>query len=174
MIGSPTRVVVDQSGNSLMTRLEGRSPAMEIASDLARRALFITPVVLAFGAFWGLEGVASAGYSLAVVIVNFLLAGYLLAVTGRISFVAMAGAAMFGYILRLGIVTAAILPIRHMSWVEVVPLAVTLVVAHLGLLVWELRYVSGSYAFPGLKPTATRNGVTSTDAVSTDQSATAA
>ena len=27
-----------------------------------------------------------------------------------------------------------------------------LIVTHLGLLFWELRYVSGSMAFPGLKP----------------------
>jgi len=29
----------------------------------------------------------------------------------------------------------------------------TLIVTHLGLLFWELRYVSGSLAYPGLKPT---------------------
>jgi hypothetical protein len=28
----------------------------------------------------------------------------------------------------------------------------TIVVAHVGLLFWELRYVSMSLAFPGLKP----------------------
>jgi hypothetical protein len=148
-----THVVTDASGNALMARLEGRSPAMDIATDIARRAVFLTPVVLAFGAIWGVRGVASSAYALAVVILNFLLAGWLMAVTGRISFAAMAGAAMFGYLIRLGVVSAAVLLVQDASWVEIVPLAVTLIVTHLGLLVWELRYISGSFAYPGLKPT---------------------
>jgi len=32
-------------------------------------------------------------------------------------------------------------------------LAVTILATHLGLLFWELRYVSASLAYPGLKPT---------------------
>jgi len=32
------------------------------------------------------------------------------------------------------------------------PLGLTIIFAHLGLLFWELRYVSLSLAFPGLKP----------------------
>jgi len=36
--------------------------------------------------------------------------------------------------------------------VEMVPLGLTLVATHLGLLIWEARYVSLSLAFPGLKP----------------------
>ena len=153
MTTGATQVVTDASGNALLTRLEGRSPAMDIAADIARRALFVAPVVLGFGAVWGARGVASAGYALAVVILNFLLAGWLLAVTGRISFAAMAAAAMFGYLIRLGVVSAAVLLVQDAPWVEIVPLAVTLIVTHLGLLVWELRYISGSFAYPGLKPT---------------------
>ena len=33
-----------------------------------------------------------------------------------------------------------------------VPLAITIIVSHLGLLVWETRYVSLSLAYPGLGP----------------------
>ena len=94
--------------------------------------------------------------------------------TGRISFAAMAGAAMFGYLIRLGIISGAVLLVRHDSWVQIVPLGVTLIVTHLGLLMWELRYVSGSYAYPGLKPTSRRNGVVSQAVPSADQSASAA
>ena len=36
---------------------------------------------------------------------------------------------------------------------SLVPLGLTLIVTHLGLLFWELRYVSASLAYPGLKPT---------------------
>lgn len=173
MSDAPTRVVTDAGGNVMLTRLEGRSPAMEIARDLARRALFSIPVVVIFGAFWGPHGVASAMYALAVVIVNFLLSGWMLGVTGRISFAMMAGASLFGYLLRLGIITVAVLAVRHLSWYAPVPLGATLIVAHLGLLLWELRYVSGSYAHPGLKPTA-RRGASSSNVPSADQSADAA
>ncbi len=33
-----------------------------------------------------------------------------------------------------------------------VPLGLTIIVSHLGLLFWEMRFVSASLAFPGLKP----------------------
>jgi hypothetical protein len=52
----------------------------------------------------------------------------------------------------LGLVTVAILLVRHAGWVDLIPLAVTVLVAQLGLLFWETRYVSASLAFPGLKP----------------------
>ena len=35
-------------------------------------------------------------------------------------------------------------------------LGVTLIVTHLGLLIWETRHVSASLAYPGLKPTGGR------------------
>ena len=64
----------------------------------------------------------------------------------------MMAAAMGGYVLRLGIVTAAVLPVRHHDWFELLPFAVALLVTHLGLLIVESRRVSASLAFPGLKP----------------------
>jgi hypothetical protein len=33
-----------------------------------------------------------------------------------------------------------------------VPLGITIIVTHLGLLFWEMKFVSASLAFPGLKP----------------------
>ena len=143
----------DTSSNAALGALpEGQAPAMEIALDLAKRARWMIPVTVALGAGWGIHGVMSALYALAIVVVNFLLAAYLLDVTGRISFAAMAGAALFGYLLRLGLIFLAVMLVRKASWIELVPLGITLIVTHLGLLFWELRYVSGSLAYPGLKP----------------------
>ena len=141
------------AANPLLTKLEGPAPAMEIALDLVKRSVWITPIVLIFGGvFWGAHGAASALYGLAVVTVNFLLSAWLLAVTGRISFAAMAGGALFGFLLRLALIFVAVMAVRNLSWVSLVPLGLTLIVTHLGLLFWELRYVSGSFAYPGLKP----------------------
>ena len=32
------------------------------------------------------------------------------------------------------------------------PLGITIIVTHLGLLFWEMKYISASLAFPALKP----------------------
>jgi hypothetical protein len=129
-----------------------------VAADMARRLLWVLPVaVIASAAFWGLDGVWSTLYGLAIVAVNFLLAAWLLAVGGRISAVAMGGFALFGFLLRLGLIFAAVMVVRDASWVELVPLGITIIATHLAVLFWELRSVSGSLAFPGLKPGPTPN-----------------
>jgi hypothetical protein len=62
------------------------------------------------------------------------------------------GAVLFGYLLRLGLIFLAVYVVKDAGWVERVPLGFTIIVTHLGLLVWELRYVSATLAYPGLKP----------------------
>jgi len=139
-------------------RIEGPSPALAVAVDLAKRSLWLIPVVvLVSAAFWGIDGVASTMYAVAIVVANFLFSAYLLAVTGRINAALMAGAALFGFLLRLGLIFAAVILVRDASWMELVPFAITLIATHLVLLFWEMRYVSASLAFPGLKPRATPN-----------------
>ena len=48
--------------------------------------------------------------------------------------------------------TAVMLAVRNQPWIDLVALGVTVLVTHLGLLFWELRYVSASLAYPALKP----------------------
>jgi hypothetical protein len=142
----------------MQVRIEGPSPALAVAFDLAKRSLWLIPVVVfTSAAFWGLEGVYSTLYALAIVVANFVFSAYLLAVTGRISAALMAGAALFGFLIRLALIFGAVMLVRNMWWVELVPLGVTLIVAHLVLLFWEMRYISGTLAFPGLKPEETPN-----------------
>ena len=139
--------------NPLTQRLEGPAPVMEVARDLVKRVVLLGPVFIVAGAiFWQTEGAASVAYGLAIVIVNFLLAAWLLASAGRISFAAMGAAAMFGFLLRLGLIFLAVILVRDASWVNMLPLGLTLIVAHLGILFWEMRYISGTLAHPGLKP----------------------
>ncbi len=130
-------------------------PAVErqIAFDMARRSLLVAPLLVAIGAiFWGWHGGASAAFGLALAVANLLLAATIVSWAARISLVALAAATLGGYLLRLGLLTAAVFAVRHQAWVAWVPLAFTLVLTHLGLLIWETRYVSASLAFPGLKP----------------------
>jgi len=135
-----------------VTRAEGHAYERDVARDLVRRGLLVTPILVALAVVgWGVAGGLSAGYAVALVLINFALSAALLGWAGRISLAFLMGAALFGYLLRLGLLTVAVLAVRHQSWMRVVPLCITLVVTHLGLLIWETRYVSLSLAFPALR-----------------------
>lgn len=139
----------------------GPEPERQVALDMVRRGLPAVPVVVGLAALvWGVAGAASAAYAVAIVVVNFLLAAWLLAAAARISYTLVMAVALAGYLVRLGLILLAVLAVKDASWVEPLPLGLTLVVTHLGLLLWELRYVSASLAYPGLRPvtkeTATR------------------
>lgn len=140
---------------TMIQRFDDSAPEAEIARDLARRGLWFLPVLVAVGTLgWGVDGGLSAGYGVLLVIVNFLLSAAMLTWAGRISMSFVMGAALFGFLLRLGLIAAAVLLVKDMAWVEIVPLGLTLVITHLGLLFWETRYVSASLAYPALKPNA--------------------
>jgi hypothetical protein len=139
-----------------VTRDEGPAPERDIANDLVKRGLMVLPALLVvFGLTHGFHGVLSSAYGLGLVLLNFAFAAALLTYTARISLSLMMAAVLGGYVVRLGLITAAVLAVRHASWVEMVPLGFTIIVAHLGLLLWETKYVSASLAFPGLKPKGT-------------------
>lgn len=132
----------------------GPAPEAAIVRDIVKRGLWVAPVLVAFGALgWGTNGVWSTAYGLALVLGNFVMAAMLVSYTARISYAVMMGSMMFGYLLRLAIISFAVYAVRQASWVELLPLGLTIIVTHIGLLFWELRYVSLSLAFPGLKPT---------------------
>jgi hypothetical protein len=131
----------------------GPAPEAAIVRDLIKRGVFVAPVLIGAPAFiWGINGAWSSAYGLVIVLCNFALAAWLVSYTAKVSYALMMGAMLFGYIVRLGIISAAVYFVRNASWVELIPLCMTIVVAHVGLLFWELRYVSMSLAFPGLKP----------------------
>lgn len=132
-------------------------PATEriVARDLVRRALLVAPVAALAGfVLDGWQGAASVGLGLAIVAANFWASAALLAWAARISYGMVMAVALFGFLVRLGLVGAVVWLVRDLSWVRHLPLALTLVVGHLGLLFWEARSVSASLAFPALKPNA--------------------
>ena len=137
----------------MMTGFEGAAPEVEISRDMIRRGLIVAPVLIAVcGVVWGLHGVSSSAYGVAIVLVNFAIAAGLIAFTARISLGLMMGAVLFGYLIRLGLVLLAFVLVKDASWMSRPALGLTVIVTHLGLLVWELKYVAASLAFPGLKP----------------------
>lgn len=135
-----------------MSLTEAPPVERQIASDMIRRALPVAPVlVLVAGLVWGVDGGLSAAYGLAIVLANFALAAAMLSWAGRRSMALLMGAALFGYLVRLALVTVAVLAVKDMEWVRLLPLGLTIIVTHLGLLFWEASRVSATLAFPGLK-----------------------
>jgi hypothetical protein len=137
----------------LVTRLEGDAPEVTVSRDMIRRGLIAAPALIAVcGVIWGVDGVASSAYGVALVLINFALAAALIALTARVSLGLMMGAILFGYLIRLGLIFLAFYVVKDMSWVSRPALGLTIIVTHLGLLIWELKYVAASLAYPGLKP----------------------
>lgn len=124
---------------------------MQLVRDMARRAAPLVPaLVLIAGLAWGADGALSAAFAVAVVLANLTASYAMLSWAGGISLGLLMAVALFGYLIRLAIVFAIVLAVSDAAWVEPVPLGVTLIVAHLGLLLAEFRYVSRSMTFPGI------------------------
>lgn len=137
----------------MRTRTDGTAVEAEVAKDLVRRGLYALPAALLIGLIgWGTNGLLSIGYASILILANFWISAVLLQWAGRISLGFLMGMSLGSFVLRIGAIVVAVLLVKNQSWVEPVPLALTLVIAHLGLLLWETRYVSASLAFPGLKP----------------------
>ena len=137
----------------LSMRDDGPAPEAALVRDIIKRGLFVAPIAIGICAtVWGANGAYSCAYALAIVFGNFGLAAALVAYTARISYAFMMASMLFGYLLRLALVAVAVFVVRNSSWVELLPLGLTIIFAHIGLLFWEMRYVSLSLAFPGLKP----------------------
>ena len=131
----------------------GPAPEAAIVRDIIKHGMYVAPIMIGLSAlFWGVNGGWSSAYGLAIVLGNFAFAAWMVSYTAKISYALMMGATLFGYIFRLAVIAAAVFLVRNASWVELVPLCMTIVISHVGLLFWELRYVSLSLAFPGLKP----------------------
>jgi hypothetical protein len=132
----------------------------ELAFDMLKRGVWLVPVVLLVASMiWGVEGAASALLAIAVVTVNLVVAALALSWAAKISLTAIMAVALGGFALRMGLVVAVLFGVRDASWLNMTALAILILVTHLGLLFWELRYVSASLAFPGLKPTNDKEAV---------------
>ena len=131
----------------------GPAVEREVVVDMLRRGLPVLPVVILIaGLIWGVDGALSAAFAVGLVLVNFVVAASLLAWSARVALAMVMVAALGGFVLRLGLITVAVLAVKDQPWVDLVPLGLTLVVTHLGLLIWETRHVSMSLAYPGVKP----------------------
>lgn len=144
---------MNETPSPLAMAAQGKAPEVSVSLDMIKRGLIVAPLfMLASGAIWGLEGVWSTAVGMGLVLLNFGLAAALISWAAPISLALMMGVSLFGYLIRLGLVSLAIYLMRDVSWVNLPALGVTIIVTHLGLLFWEMRYIAASLAFPGLRP----------------------
>ncbi len=142
-----------QPADTLTTRFEGPSPEVEVSTDMIKRGVIVAPLLIAVCAIiWGADGAWSSAYGIAIVLANFALAALFIASAAKISLGLMMAATLFGYLVRLGLIFLAVWVVRDASWISFPALGSTIIVTHLGLLFWEMKYVAISLAAPGLKP----------------------
>ena len=72
-----------------------------------------------------------------MVVGNFLLYGLLLSRAARVSISFYHAAALFGFFLRLGLITATLFAVVQLVEIDRIATGVTVVIAYLGLLTWE-------------------------------------
>ena len=136
-----------------LSPVAGPAPEAAVTKDMVRRGLIVAPLLIAIcGLLWQMNGALSSAYGIALVLVNFTLAATLVSVTARISLGLMMGAVLFGYLIRLGLIFLAVFLVKDAGWISLPALGATIIVTHLGLLIWEMKYVALSLAHPGLKP----------------------
>jgi hypothetical protein len=124
--------------------------------------VWFAPAILVLATMaWGVQGASSAAVAVALVAVNLVLAAVGLSWAAKISLNAIMVVSLLGFAVRMGLVVGVLFAVRNAGWVHMTALGVTVIVTHLGLLFWELRYVSASLAFPGLKPTSDKEAVLS-------------
>jgi hypothetical protein len=132
--------------------LEGPAPEVQVSTDLVRRGIYIAPVLIAIcGVIWSADGAWSSAYGIGIVLANFSLAAGSIAIAARISLGLMMATVLFGYLVRLGLIFLAVFLVRDAGWVSLPALGATIIVTHLGLLIWELKYVAISLSSSGLK-----------------------
>lgn len=146
---------------SMSAPLPGPAPEVSVSNDMVKRGLLVAPLLIALcGLIWGVDGAASGAYAIAIVLVNFAMAAGIVAFTAKISLRVMMAAVLFGYLVRLALIFLAVYLVKDTGWISLPALGATIIFTHLGLLVWELKYVAMSLAYPGLKPkTASSNTV---------------
>jgi hypothetical protein len=109
-----------------------------LAKHTVRRAVYVAPIVIAlFGLLRGVDGAVGATLGVAVVVGNFLLAGAILSIAIRVSLAMYHAAALFGFILRLGLLIGLMFLIVQFLDIDRVAFGISAVLAYIVLVALE-------------------------------------
>ena len=126
----------------------------DIARDLVKHGLVVAPFAVAIGGLLnGWAGAVGVAAALGVVLLNYVIAGTAQSwAASKDSPGLLGGIVLVSLITRFVVVIVALSLLRNRSYLHYGTFGITLVVSHLGLLIWEAKSVQLSLAFPGLKP----------------------
>jgi hypothetical protein len=109
-----------------------------IADHTARRAVVVGPILVAvFWAVRGTDGAIASAIGVMIVVGNFLLAGRIMSVAARISLSLYHAAALFGFLIRLGLIAVTMLVVAALVDADRLAMGISVVAAYLALLSWE-------------------------------------
>ncbi len=120
-------------------------PAIEaqMAWHTVRRSVFVgPPLVLLLWLVRGGSGAWAAAFGVVLIALNFLASGWLLSVSTRISLAFYHAAALFGFVLRLGLLTLTVLVVTRYVDLDRLAFGISAVVAYLVLITWEAVMVA--------------------------------
>jgi hypothetical protein len=109
-----------------------------VARNIIRRGAVIGPIIVAIA--WLVSGpvaAASAAAGVAIVLVNFLIAGWLLSRAATVSMQTYHAAALFGFFLRMGFIAVSMFAVAWIFEVDRRAMGLAAIAAFLALLVLE-------------------------------------
>jgi hypothetical protein len=130
----------DRLDESAMHRasVEKRPIEAIIGKNIAKRALYVAPVlIVVFGIVAGWLGAVSAAIGVAIVVVNFVLGGYILATAAAVSLTLYHAAALFGFFVRLGLITLTMVLVVSVTDIDRTAMGISAVVSYMVLLSLE-------------------------------------
>ena len=131
------------------------APAVEVALDISKNATVVAPLPIAVAfLIGGVDAGLAVVIGLLLVVSNFLISAYILGWASKISGSLVASTSVSSYFFRISSIGAIVWLLKDVDSVNLIWLTFTLVISHLGLLFWELQFVSATIAYPGLKPKA--------------------
>lgn len=118
--------------------VEHRPVEAIMSRNMVKRAVWIAPVlILIFGVTNGVQGAVAAAIGVAIVVANFLIGGWILATAAAVSLTLYHAAALFGFFIRLGLITLTMLLIVSVADIDRVAMGVSVVASYLILLSLE-------------------------------------
>ncbi len=114
-----------------------------IAKHTVQRAVFVAPVLI--GLFWllrGVDGAIASAVGCVVVVIMFLVSGSMMSISARLGLSAYYAAALFGFFVRLALLTGSMILIAKFTDLDRMAFGITAVLAYLILLSWETVAIS--------------------------------
>ncbi len=122
-------------------------PAVEwkMAKSVVRRAVVLGPVLVVIaGWLRGGDGLIASAIGMVIVVGYYAFTGLMLSGAARISLAAYHASALFGFFIRLGLITVTMVLVTRLFGLDKLALGFTVITAYLGLLIWEAAAMGSS------------------------------